>query len=179
MPHRSCRATGTRGRAARRPTGPYGPWTATRSPRGARSRPCRPPRRAGRRCPGAGCAWRRPRGSPRSLPRASLRRGCVPCCPAFPEFELAGRTLREGPVSAIHRTTHWSTHSRPAGVLIDARATLSGSPGGDLTTVAQPELGQDVLDVVLGRPFGDVQVLADLLVRQSPPDQPGHLELAG
>ena len=56
---------------------------------------------------------------------------------------------------------------------------LSDGPGSDLAAVAQPELGQDVLDVVLGRPLGDVQGLADLLVRQSLRDQPGYLELAG
>jgi hypothetical protein len=56
---------------------------------------------------------------------------------------------------------------------------LSAGPGGDLAAVAEPELGQDVLDVVLGRPLGDVQSLANLLVGQSSPDQPGHLELAG
>src|ERR1700690_2728492 len=40
-------------------------------------------------------------------------------CPAFPEFVLAGRTLRESPDLAIGGITHWSTHSRSAWVLRD------------------------------------------------------------
>ena len=36
------------------------------------------------------------------------------------------------------------------------RSRLSAGPGGDLAAVAEPELGQDVLDVILGRPVRNV-----------------------
>src|SRR5580704_15180950 len=51
-------------------------------------------------------------------------------------------------------------------------------PRGDLAAVAEPELDQDVLDVVLRGPLGHEQGLADLLVGQPARDQLGHLDLA-
>src|SRR5487761_332323 len=54
-----------------------------------------------------------------------------------------------------------------------------GSPRRDLAAVAEAELDQDVLDVVLRGTFGDEQRLADLLVGQPPRHQSGHLQLAG
>src|SRR5260370_28169097 len=56
---------------------------------------------------------------------------------------------------------------------------VGSGPRGDLAAVAEPELDQDVLDVVLRRAFGDVQGLADLFVGQPARDQLGDLELAG
>jgi len=44
---------------------------------------------------------------------------------------------------------------------------FGGRPGRDLGPVAQAELGQDVLDVVLGRPLGHEQFLGDLPVRET------------
>ena len=57
--------------------------------------------------------------------------------------------------------------------------TVGSGPRGDLAAVAEPELDQDVLHVVLRRPLGDEQGLPDLLVGQPPRHQPGHLDLAG
>src|SRR6516165_7616571 len=66
-----------------------------------------------------------------------------------------------------------------AGAALRVRGQPLAGPRGDLAAVAEAELGQDVLDVVLRRPLRDEQGLADLLVRQPARDQPGHLELAG
>src|ERR1700720_1644523 len=54
---------------------------------------------------------------------------------------------------------------------------VGSGPRGDLAAVAEPELDQDVLDVVLRRPLRDEQPLADLLVGQPLRHQPGDLEL--
>ena len=67
----------------------------------------------------AGCAWRTPRGSRRSLPRRRRDVDVRHVRPAFPEFVLAGRTLRESPDPAIRGITHWSTHSPSAWVFAD------------------------------------------------------------
>lgn len=78
-----------------------------------------------------------------------------------------GRTLRGGSGRAICRVTHarYSFHWLRAG------------PDGDLTAVGEAEFCQDVLDVVLRGPFGDVERLGDLPVGQSLPDQPGDFPL--
>src|SRR5271169_3365894 len=57
-------------------------------------------------------------------------------------------------------------------------AGFRNKPRGDLAPAAEPELDQDVLNVVLRRPLRDEQPLADLLVGQPLRHQPGHLELA-
>src|SRR5918995_4636661 len=57
------------------------------------------------------------------------------------------------------------------------RVTLLHHPGGDLGARAEPELGQDVLDVRVCRPLGDEQFLGDLAIGQAARNQRGHLAL--
>src|SRR5688572_13200711 len=53
-----------------------------------------------------------------------------------------------------------------------------GDPGGDLGAGGEAELGEDVLDVVLGCAFGDVGFGGDLAVGEASGDEPGDLVLA-
>src|SRR5918911_4839887 len=54
-----------------------------------------------------------------------------------------------------------------------------GHPGGDLGAAAKAQLGQDVLDVVLGSPLRDPQTGGDLTVAVAGRDQLRHAALAG
>src|SRR6516162_2987338 len=97
--------------------------------------------------------------------------------PNCASFALVGRTLRESSGPAIRGNTQPGYSF--AGYLSEGRVRgqPSAGPRGDLAAVAEPKLDQDVLHVVLRRPLGYEQGLADLLVGQPPPDQPSHLEL--
>src|SRR5664279_1517653 len=78
---------------------------------------------------------------------------------------LAGETLWTNAAAGIGDSTHPATHFA---VLISLYSFHCGArPGRDLGPVAQAEFGQDVLDVVLGRPLGHEQFLGDLPVRQT------------
>src|ERR1700739_206086 len=96
-------------------------------------------------------------------------------CPAFPYLRAicAGRKDATETRASSHPGKYSAEYSFPAA------GGMRGQPRGDLAAVAEPELDQDVLDVVLRRAFGDEQGLADLLVGQAPRDQPSHLQLAG
>src|SRR6516164_9219411 len=66
----------------------------------------------------------------------------------LPSLGSAGRKDATEESGSGHPGNHSLGYSVPARV--------SAGPGGDLAAVAQPELGQYVLYVVLGRPLGDV-----------------------
>lgn len=67
----------------------------------------------------------------------------------------------------------------PVGAWLRGRRSGLGGfrsgPGSDLAAGLEAQLGQDVLDMVLGGSFGDVQNLGDLAVGEPPGDQPRDL----
>src|ERR1700694_5752412 len=59
------------------------------------------------------------------------------------------------------------------------RQALAGSPGGDLGSRVESKLVGYVLDVFLGGAGGELQALADLLIREALSDQRRDLRLPG
>src|SRR6266568_7166618 len=88
------------------------------------------------------------------------------CC-----WHVAERVRRAG------LPAHPGKYSARYSVLRLARHARGDGPGGDLGAGAEPELGEDVLDVVLGGPLGEEQGPGDLPVGQAPGDQHRHLPL--
>src|SRR5579859_4267112 len=88
-------------------------------------------------------------------------------CPAFQYRVCAGRNDATEDAGTGHPGKYSARYS----------FSRAARPHGDLAAVTESELDQDVLNVVLRRALGDEQGLADLLVGQPAPDQPGHLQL--
>src|SRR6266581_3681194 len=84
---------------------------------------------------------------------------------------------REGSMRQAGLPAHRGDYSERYSVLRGGRQALGDGPRGDLRASAEPELGQDVLDVVLGGPLGQEQDPGDLPVGQAPGDQHRHLPL--
>src|SRR5690349_23895553 len=89
-------------------------------------------------------------------------------------------------VGGVAMVSHMGSSSRVVGPKVGSsrwsairRSTRCGThPRRDLAAGAEAELGQDVLDVVLGGAFGDHEPLRDLAVGQAVGDEAGDLVLA-
>ena len=87
-------------------------------------------------------------------------------CPATDRPQVATVGSRDGPGHPPDYSLHYSS------------SRASATPRADLAARGEPQLGEDVLDVVLGGALGDEQPLGDLPVGEALGHQCGDLRLA-